>query len=591
MRKFKAWFNKITLHQPGHSARLCLWMFFDNYISSIPYAITLMAIYLLLGPIVSPGAAIPTRGILVLWAVLAVQTVVYYFVARKSYIIACAGFAGVVRKSRLFMGEHLRQLPMGFYNRREVGDLTTVLLRDYETVQNNCNSLMPQVAVIAARLSLALVVLTVFDWRMALATIAVIPPAIPLAVYAYRQLTRKNTALLTAQQDNTARILEYVGGIQTLKAFNQTDEMYRSLKASCNDLRKKSIDMEGASAPVGMVARAVLNAGTAVVMGTGVALLLQGSLAPLTLVVFLLLALNLYNPIMSLMMMLVNITRLNHCATRIEEVLKEKPLPYESGTEKPAGQEIVFHNVSFGYGSEEVLHNLSLRIPQHSLTALIGPSGSGKSTVARLIARFWDVTSGSISIGGVPLAAQNPDDVLCDVSMVFQDVYLFHDTIEANIRMGREGATHEEIVAAAKLAACHDFISALPGGYATVVGEGGSTLSGGEKQRISIARALLKNAPIVLLDEATASLDPENEVLIQQAINALVQNKTVVVIAHRLRSVQHASQIVVLNKGRAVQTGTHAGLLAEGGLYKKLWSEQQKAGSWRIQAAPPQNTL
>lgn len=367
-----------------------------------------------------------------------------------------------------------------------------------------------------------------------------------------------------------------------MKAFNQTDEMYRSLRASCDDLRQKSIATERASAPVGMLARAVLNVGTAVVMGVGVWLMRDGSLAPLVLMVFLLLALNLYNPLMSFMMMLVNITQLNHCTERIDEVMSEKPLPYKKDAERPSGVDIRFENVGFSYGNGEVLHDVSLAIPHNSLTALVGPSGSGKSTVARLIARFWDVDSGSIVMGGVPSAHLSPDVVLRAVSIVFQDVYLFNDTIEANIRMGREDADRKDVIRVSKLAACHDFISALPQGYDTMVGEGGSTLSGGEKQRISIARALLKDAPIVLLDEATASLDPENEMFVQRAIDALIQHKTVVVIAHRLRTVQHADQIVVLDKGRVEQVGTHRELLAQGGLYEKLWEGQQKAGSWRL---------
>ncbi|MFV0352627.1 MAG: ABC transporter ATP-binding protein [Oscillospiraceae bacterium] len=422
----------------------------------------------------------------------------------------------------------------------------------------------------------------VFDWRMTLATLAVIPLSIPLAVIAYKQLTHKNLDLLNVQQENTAKILEYVGGIQTLKAFNQTDEMYQSLQASCDEMREKSISMESAAAPVGMIARSILNAGIAVVMGFGVFLLLNGSLAPLTLFVFLMLALNIYNPIMSLMMMLVNITRLNHCAGRIKEVMEEKELPYNKTATAPTASNINFDNVSFGYGNNQVLHNITLNIPAKSLTALIGPSGSGKSTITRLIARFWDAQSGSISIGGVPVTQLSADDVLENISVVFQDVYLFHDTIENNIRMGNPAASNEEVAFVAKQAACHDFIMALPDGYKTMVGEGGNTLSGGEKQRISIARALLKNAPIVLLDEATASLDPQNEVWIQQAIDALVKDKTVVIIAHRLRSIQNANQIIVLDKGEVSQLGTHAQLVEQDGLYRQLWNEQQKAGSWKL---------
>ncbi len=582
MSKFKAWLNDVTLGQPKYTIKFALWYFFDNYVSSIPFAIMLMAVYLFLGPVIDPEAAIPVTGILILCGVLLLQSIAYYFVARKTYIVGCTGFADVARKSRIKMGEHLRELPMGFYNKHDVGDLTTILLRDYETVENNCNDLVPKVAVIAARLSLALIVLTVFDWRMMLATIAVIPLAIPLAVMSYRRLVRKNIDLLDVQQDNIARILEYVGGLQTLKAFNQSDEMYRTLKASCDDLRIKSLEMEDASAPIGMLAKAVLNIGIAVVMAFGVFLLFYGGLSPFTLIVFLLLVLNLYNPVMSLLLMLANITRLNHCADRIKEVMNEKPLSHAEEAVTPVDSSIRFEHVSFSYGREEVLHDISFNLPAHSMTALVGPSGSGKSTIARLIARFWDTSTGNIMIGKAPIKQLNADDVLKNISVVFQDVYLFHDTIENNIRMGREDATHDEIVEAANLAACHDFIMALPEGYQTLVGEGGSTLSGGEKQRISIARALLKNAPIVLLDEATASLDPQNEVWIQKAIDALVEDKTVVIIAHRLRSIQNADQIIVLDKGRVAEKGNHEQLLKNNGLYSRLWMEQQKSGSWRL---------
>lgn len=582
MSKFKAWLNDVTLGQPKYTIKFALWYFFDNYVSSIPFAIMLMAVYLFLGPVIDPEAAIPVTGILILCGVLLLQSIAYYFVARKTYIVGCTGFADVARKSRIKMGEHLRELPMGFYNKHDVGDLTTILLRDYETVENNCNDLVPKVAVIAARLSLALIVLTVFDWRMMLATIVVIPLAIPLAVMSYRRLVRKNIDLLDVQQDNIARILEYVGGLQTLKAFNQSDEMYRTLKASCDDLRIKSLEMEDASAPIGMLAKAVLNIGIAVVMAFGVFLLFYGGLSPFTLIVFLLLVLNLYNPVMSLLLMLANITRLNHCADRIKEVMNEKPLSHAEEAVTPVDSSIRFEHVSFSYGREEVLHDISFNLPAHSMTALVGPSGSGKSTIARLIARFWDTSTGNIMIGKAPIKQLNADDVLKNISVVFQDVYLFHDTIENNIRMGREDATHDEIVEAANLAACHDFIMALPEGYQTLVGEGGSTLSGGEKQRISIARALLKNAPIVLLDEATASLDPQNEVWIQKAIDALVEDKTVVIIAHRLRSIQNADQIIVLDKGRVAEKGNHEQLLKNNGLYSRLWMEQQKSGSWRL---------
>ena len=242
----------------------------------------------------------------------------------------------------------------------------------------------------------------------------------------------------------------------------------------------------------------------------------------------------------------------------------------------------MFDHVSFGYGKTEVLHDISLRFPARSVTALVGPSGSGKSTITRLAARFWDVNRGAVRLGGVDVRDMKSDEVLSRISVVFQDVYLFHDTVEGNIRMGKPDATQEEIIAAARAAACHDFIMALPDGYQTMVGEGGSTLSGGEKQRISIARALLKDAPIVLLDEATASLDPENEVLIQQAISALVAEKTVIVIAHRLQSIMSADNIVVLDEGQVAEQGTHEELLKRNGIYARLWAEQSQATSWGL---------
>lgn len=294
------------------------------------------------------------------------------------------------------------------------------------------------------------------------------------------------------------------------------------------------------------------------------------------------LTLTLYNPVLQLLTFIADFSRTTRSARRIADLFDEQPLPEPVMSQTPSSMEIVFDHVCFGYGEQMVLHNLSLRIPAQAITALVGPSGSGKSTITRLIARFWDVDTGEIRLGGVPLTAMTSDDLLAKISIVFQDVYLFHDTIAGNIRMGKPDASDAEVVAAAKAAACHDFIMSLPQGYDTVVGEGGSTLSGGERQRISIARAMLKDAPIVLLDEATASLDPQNEVLIQQAIASLVAEKTVVVIAHRLASIMNADHIVVLEDGRVAEQGTHTQLMQRNGRYAALWHEQQQAESWQL---------
>lgn len=584
MNNFQTWFHTITFGETRKYLKMTLWNFLDSFVVTIPYAVMLLAIYLLLMPLAEPGSRLPMNRLWILCGVLLAQLIVYYFIRRKTYIDVCVGFAGTTKNARISMGEHLRRLPMGFFGRRDAGDLSTVLLRDYTEVETLASGLIPQISVILVRLALSIIVLSAFDWRMMLAVVLVIPLALPFAFASYRKMGRISGELLAAQQSAASGILEYVGGIQTLKAFNMAGEQFQTLKNSFEKQHRYSVGMELAAAPVGMIGRFVLNCGIGVVMITGAWLLTRGELAPFYYIAFLLLALNIYEPVMILFGFIADFARTNRSAERIQALKNEQPLPESAQSTAPKSMDIEFKNVSFSYGNQEVLHNICLRFPQKSVTALVGPSGSGKSTITRLAARFWDSDSGEITLGGVSVKQMTSDGLLSHISMVFQDVYLFHDTIEANIRMGKPEATMDEIMEAAKTAACHDFISALPDGYQTVVGEGGSTLSGGEKQRISIARALLKNAPIVLLDEATASLDPENEVLIQQAISALVAEKTVIVIAHRLQSVCNADQIIVLENGTVKETGVHEQLLRQNGLYAHLWEEQNRAGSWKITA-------
>lgn len=584
MSKIKLWFHTITFGETKKYIKLTLWNFLDSFVVTLPYGVMLIAIYLLLMPLADATYPLPINRLWILCGVLLLQCLAYFFIRRKTYIDICVGFADTTKNARISMGEHLRRLPMGFFGRRDAGDLSTVLLRDYTEVENLASGLIPQISVILVRLTLAIIVLSAFDWRMMLAVVLVVPLALPFALISYRKMGHISGELLKSQQDAASGILEYVGGIQTLKAFNMAGTQFKTLKSAFEKQRKHSVSMELAAAPVGMIGRFVLNCGMGVVMLVGIWLLTKGALPAFYYIAFLMLSLNIYEPVMILFGFITDFSRSNRSAGRINELKDEPLLPEPQNSRTPKIMDIEFKNVSFAYGSQEVLHDLSLCFPAKSVTALVGPSGSGKSTITRLTARFWDTTKGEITLGGVPLKSIKSGDLLSYISMVFQDVYLFHDTIEANIRMGKSDATKEEIIEAAKTAACHDFISALPNGYQTIVGESGSTLSGGEKQRISIARALLKSAPIVLLDEATASLDPENEVLIQQAISALVANKTVLVIAHRLQSVCNADQIIVLGDGTVQDSGTHEQLLAHGGLYARLWEEQSHAGSWRITA-------
>lgn len=583
MRGFREWFHTMTLGQTKKYIRLLLWCLFDSFVVSIPYAVMVLAVYVLLIPIASPGLQLPLDRVWLLVGILGAQFISYLFVRKKSYLDFCIGFVGTTKTSRIEMGEHLRKLSMGFFSSRDAGDLSTVLLRDYSEIENFAQQILPQVATILIRFSLAIVVLSAFGVRMMLAVFIVIPLALPFALISMKRMEKEGELLQTSQQEAAAGILEYVGGIRTLKAFHMAGEHFETLKDTLNRQRQASVNIETkAAAPVSMLGRFVLNCGIGLVMTVGALLMFKGQLQVFYYIAFLLLTLTIYDPVLSLFTFIADLTRTTRSGRRIRALFEEKPLPEPKESKKPSGTEIVFSDVSFGYGDKDVLHQVNLTFPEKSVTALVGPSGSGKSTITRLIARFWDANAGMVTFGGIPIKEMMSEDLLSNISMVFQDVYLFQDTIEGNIRMGRSDATHEEVVEAARKAACHDFIMSLPEGYDTMVGEGGSTLSGGEKQRISIARALLKDAPVILLDEATSSLDPENEVLIQQAISALVEDKTVIVIAHRLQSVCNADQIVVLDGGRVEEIGNHEQLLEKNGLYAKLWNKQNHAGNWRI---------
>lgn len=513
--------------------------------------------------------------ILLVW--LVVEYAAYAYLYDKTYKAAYS----LAASGRLSLAEHIRHLSLGFFGKRDPGDITNLLLSDYGQVEHTISHNVPQLISAIILPVLALAGLIFMDWRMALAMFVAVPFGVLLLWLTDSIQARLSENHVRAKNEAASRLQEYLSGIREIKAHNIGGKRFERLRLSFDQLKRASIRLEGVMGPMIMGTMLLTRSGMTLMIVAGSYLLIGGTLSLSVFLLFLLVGTKIFEPLTVVLMNYGEMRYSAYSARRIMEVQQEQPM---QGTGSiPSGQPIVFDHVTFGYDAQTpVLKDLSFTIQPNTITALVGPSGSGKSTVTRLLARFWEIQGGSIRIGDRSIQDADPELLLEDISMVFQDVYLFQDTIGNNIRIGNMEATQAEIEEAAKRACCHEFISGLPQGYDTPVGEGGSTLSGGEKQRISIARALLKDASIVLLDEATASLDPENETAVQQAINELVANKTVILIAHRLKTIQNADKILVLKQGELVEEGTHDQLLSNRGLYENLWSIQQGADGWRV---------
>ncbi len=495
---------------------------------------------------------------------LAVENVACKVTFRGGYD---AGAAGRVR-----LAEHIRKLPLGKLDAKGAGPIATTMMDDFSRVETGMTHLLPQAVSASVAALVAAVALCLIDWRMGLALFVGLPLALAVLTIARELQERAERRLRAAKVEQTSRLQEYLRGMRVIKAYHLQGASFATLAKACGNYRDACTANEAAAGSLGSVTEALLRSGLACMTFVGVYLASGGRLGLDEFALFLLVGTRAFEP---LAVALASWPELMACAAagrRIIGLLEEEEMPGEA--DAPTGHDISFEHVSFGYGKNEVLHDVSLSMGAGRLTALVGPSGSGKSTILRLASRFWDPQSGCVLLGGVDERTMDPERLLAQMAVVFQDVYLFQDTIEANIRYGCANATREDVEHAARTARCYDFIQALPQGFDTVVGEGGSTLSGGERQRVSIARALLKDAPIVLLDEATSALDPQNEAEVQEAIGELVRGRTVVVIAHRLRTVVDADAIYVIDGGHVAESGTHASLLAQGGLYARLWKVQ-----------------
>ena len=511
-------------------------------------------------------------------AVLLLLFVLHWFQYASLYIATYRESAN----RRVSLAETLRRLPLSFFGNRDLSDLTSTMIADCSSLDQMFSHYVPQ---LFASIGSTLVIgacMFACDWRMALAVLWVVPVAVGLTAGSKKIQDAFGTKNILNKRAVADCIQEGLETIRDIKACHRQERYLGDLETKLAAMEGSSIRSELATGVFVCSAQAFLRLGLATTVLTGGALLLAGELSFLYFLGFLFAAARLYDP---LGVVLQNIAATFNTKLQIERMRSILEQPVQTGTEdfRPSRYDITFDHVSFAYREGAgVLDDVSFTARQGEVTALIGPSGGGKSTACKLAARFWDVTGGKVLLGGTDVSTVDPETLLRSYSMVFQDVVLFRDTVMENIRLGRRGATDEEVLEAAKAAQCDEFIRRLPQGYQTVIGENGSTLSGGERQRISIARALLKDAPVVLLDEATASLDVENESAVQTALSRLLQGKTVLVIAHRMRTVAGADHIVVLEDGHVAQQGTPAELMEQGGLYRRMVELQSESAQWRL---------
>lgn len=489
----------------------------------------------------------------------------------------------VTKRLRLQAGNHLRNLNLGFFHKNSIGRLTGVLLTDigeFEAIITHC--LCDFIKVITFTV-FSLIAAFLIHWKFAMVLTLLVIIAFPLLLLSGKISAENSTKLREAKQDVTSRIVEYVSGMKTFRLYNLTGSRLKRLDCSLQGLRKASVRAELAVLPAALGFSAVTSFIVPAALMTGTYLWAGNELDAAEFLIVLLLSVSVAGILGVLSSLYPQVRSIIKASESILSVLHEKPLPYQREDVTFQNYDIEFSHVSFQYTDRiPVLKDISFRAKQGTTTALIGPSGSGKTTIVSLLARFWDVQDGFISIGGEKIREISPDTLTKYISIVFQDVYLLNDTVFHNIRIGKPDATKEEIIRAAKAANCHTFVSAMEKGYDTVIGEGGCTLSGGERQRISIARALLKDAPIVLLDETTSNLDADNEYEIQAAFQKLMKGKTVLVIAHRLGTILNADNILVLDKGEIREAGTHKELVEKQGWYAAMYEEQRLAEKWEV---------
>ena len=520
-------------------------------------------------------AALPVLAGLAAFALLSFLTHLQQYKATYGLVY------GEVKTTRLRLAERLRKLPLGFFGKRDLADLTETLMGDVNRMEHVWSHVLGYLYGSYISTAVIAVCLLWYDWRLALACLWGVPVAFGL-LFGSRKLTER-------QAERTKRaavrvsdgMQEALENVREIRATNQEERYLAGLYRKIDDHERIMIRGELVTGLFVNGASVIMRLGVATTILVGAGLILSGQIDFMLLFLFLMVITRIYAPFDQSLALIAELFVSQVSADRMN-ALFDTPIAEGAEAFHPKGHDIVFDHVNFAYDEKAVLHDVSFTAKEGEITALVGPSGSGKSTCARLAARLWDVTGGAIRVGGVDIATVDPEVLLTDYSMVFQDVVLFDDTVMENIRLGRRGASDAEVIAAARAANCEEFVSKLPQGYQTPIGENGAKLSGGERQRISIARALLKNAPIVLLDEATASLDVENETKVQGALSRLLAGKTVLVIAHRMRTVAGADHIVVLKDGCVAEQGTPQALMSQGSLFRHMVELQNQSARWQL---------
>ena len=487
-------------------------------------------------------------------------------------------------EKRIHIGERMKYMPMGYFNAQSLGSLTAAATSTMSDLESMSFAVIARTVVGMIRTAVFSLAIMCFDWRIGLVFFV----GMLLFLWVNSRLLKKSRELspgrLAAQTKLVDAVLEYIQGMSVVRAFHGDKAAKQTLNNTIKETENQNFKLERKRIPYNVLEQVVLRVTSVLAILLSIWLFLQGNMSLFTCLMMVVSAFLVYSELESAGEMFFMLPMIDASIDRVEEIDRAPRMDESGSVQVPKSHDISFDHVDFSYGDRKIIDDVSFTIPEATTTAIVGPSGSGKTTLTSLMARFWDVKKGSVKLGGIDVKDYSLDSLMSNFSMVFQNVYLFNDSIENNIKFGKPAASHEEVVAAAKAARCHDFIMALPDGYDTVIGEGGATISGGERQRLSIARAMLKDAPIVILDEATANVDPENEAELQAAIEALTGGKTIIMIAHRLKTVRHANQILVVDHGRIVQHGTHDQLIQQKGIYADFILNRKAAIDWKINA-------